>query len=333
MNRKNYYDKLRKWEAEGYDVSELREKWFPARRGRGGSHMGKGFPWWGSIVIVLVVVGIALGIWTGVAGHFPPWDKPAPAPALVADFTIIRPSSPSQGSPLEVVFNDQSTGSITGWLWDFGDGSTSSDRNTFHTYAREGNYPVKLTVTGPGGSDTRTLNVDTLLREVCLTLSINGPDRCGVRLDYFQGRSESYTFPTTGIFYVGTSVSLTAIPVTSRFTSWSGDATGTNPTIAITMNSDKNIIANFVATGNGQYNLLTSVSPSGSGSVSPSSSTYDAGATVHLTARPTSGYQFSHWSGDATDTSPTITITMDRDKNVIANFIKLSRSLWTETRT
>ena len=35
MNTKNYKDKLREWEAEGYDVSELREKWFPVRRRRG----------------------------------------------------------------------------------------------------------------------------------------------------------------------------------------------------------------------------------------------------------------------------------------------------------
>lgn len=29
---RGYYDKLRKWEAEGYDVSELSQKWFPAGR-------------------------------------------------------------------------------------------------------------------------------------------------------------------------------------------------------------------------------------------------------------------------------------------------------------
>ena len=34
MNRKTYYDKVRKWEAEGYDVSELREKWFHGKRTR-----------------------------------------------------------------------------------------------------------------------------------------------------------------------------------------------------------------------------------------------------------------------------------------------------------
>jgi hypothetical protein len=32
MSRKKYYEKLRKWEAEGYNVLELRERWFPAQK-------------------------------------------------------------------------------------------------------------------------------------------------------------------------------------------------------------------------------------------------------------------------------------------------------------
>jgi hypothetical protein len=34
MNRREYEKKLSQWEAEGYDVSELREKWFPAKKSR-----------------------------------------------------------------------------------------------------------------------------------------------------------------------------------------------------------------------------------------------------------------------------------------------------------
>lgn len=56
--------------------------------------------------------------------------------------------------PLEVDFFDQSTGEITDHLWDFGDGSTSTERNPTHTYSSAGIYDVSLTVTGPGGSNT-----------------------------------------------------------------------------------------------------------------------------------------------------------------------------------
>ena len=51
-------------------------------------------------------------------------------------------------------FYDQSTGNITGWSWDFGDGTTATNRNPQHTYYNEGTYTVTLIVTGPGGTDT-----------------------------------------------------------------------------------------------------------------------------------------------------------------------------------
>ena len=68
------------------------------------------------------------------------------------------------------------------------------------------------------------------------------------------------------------------------------------------------------------YTLSTIVSPSETGSVSPSGGEYESGDQVTLTASPASGYTFDHWSGDASDTSPTIVITMDSDKDITAYF-------------
>jgi PKD repeat protein len=53
-------------------------------------------------------------------------------------------------------------GSITGYLWDFGDGGTSTAANPTHTYASEGDYTVTLTVTDNDeltGTDTSPCNV------------------------------------------------------------------------------------------------------------------------------------------------------------------------------
>ncbi len=55
---------------------------------------------------------------------------------------------------MSVSFSDESTGPITSWSYDFGDDSTSADRNPTHTYYRSGTYTVSLTVNGPGGSDS-----------------------------------------------------------------------------------------------------------------------------------------------------------------------------------
>jgi PKD repeat protein len=73
--------------------------------------------------------------------------------APVADFS----ADPTTGTaPLAVNFTDLSTGSITDWAWDFGDGGTSTEQNPTHTYNTPDTYTVSLTVTDPGGSDTET---------------------------------------------------------------------------------------------------------------------------------------------------------------------------------
>jgi PKD repeat protein len=58
-----------------------------------------------------------------------------------------------------VSFTDTSTNNPTSWLWDFGDGATSTQRNPSHTYASANTYSVTLTATNGGGSDDRTRNV------------------------------------------------------------------------------------------------------------------------------------------------------------------------------
>lgn len=72
----------------------------------------------------------------------------------VADFA----GTPTTGFvPLNVQFNDLTTGNPTSWLWDFGDGSpTSAQQNPAHTYANAGSYTVTLTATNAFGSDAAT---------------------------------------------------------------------------------------------------------------------------------------------------------------------------------
>lgn len=58
--------------------------------------------------------------------------------------------------PFTVTFADSSTGVITSWLWQFGDGQSSAEQNPVHVYTTADTFTVSLTVTGPGGSDTET---------------------------------------------------------------------------------------------------------------------------------------------------------------------------------
>ncbi|WP_295883582.1 PKD domain-containing protein [uncultured Thiohalocapsa sp.] len=70
-----------------------------------------------------------------------------------ADFTAGTTFGPA---PFAVHFSDASTGDITTYHWNFGDGATSAARDPVHTYNDPGTFDVELTVTGPGGNDTLT---------------------------------------------------------------------------------------------------------------------------------------------------------------------------------
>ncbi len=78
---------------------------------------------------------------------------PVAAQVPTANFT----ASPLAGcSPLIVNFTDQSTGNATSWLWDFGNGNTSTLRNPTASYFTPGTYTVSLTASNANGNNTLT---------------------------------------------------------------------------------------------------------------------------------------------------------------------------------
>ena len=58
--------------------------------------------------------------------------------------------------PLTVEFSDSSTGDNLTYVWDFGDGQTSTEQNPTHEYTVAGDYTVSLTATNTYGSDITT---------------------------------------------------------------------------------------------------------------------------------------------------------------------------------
>jgi len=68
----------------------------------------------------------------------------------VADFE----GNPTSGTvPLNVNFTDQSINDPASWLWEFGNGASSTEQNPSYTYNEEGTYTVTLIVTNNYGSD------------------------------------------------------------------------------------------------------------------------------------------------------------------------------------
>lgn len=59
-------------------------------------------------------------------------------------------------TPMTVQFSDLSTGTPTSWLWQFGDGTTSTLKNPSKTYVNIGSYNVTLSATNASGTGTKT---------------------------------------------------------------------------------------------------------------------------------------------------------------------------------
>ena len=130
----------------------------------------------------------------------------------------------------------------------------------------------------------------------------------------------------TNSYAYGSVAEITATPSEGySFSHWSGNGIS-NPTIAnstIIVDQDLNITAHFSINS---YTL--SIDKIGSGSVTGANSyTYDS--VAEITATPSEGYSFSHWSGNgiANPTDTNTTITVGQDLNISANFIKLSLDL------
>ncbi len=133
--------------------------------------------------------------------------------------------------------------------------------------------------------------------------------------------SGGYVSPSSGKYPAGTEVTLTAIPDSGYvFDSWSGDISGTSPTLIITMDTDKSIRANFVEWEVPPVYYTLTINVDGNGSVNPSGGTYEEGTIITLDAIADAGNEFVAWSGDASGTNSSISITMNSDKSITANF-------------
>lgn len=189
----------------------------------------------GQYTVEIKVHAQATGDWWAETYTFTDYVDVNSIPTLQVSAT----GNPNSGTaPLTVSCNTTVSGGLSPYtyLWSFGDGGSSSQRNPSHIYTSAGTYTAQVTVTD-GAFQTQIVSDS-------VTINVSAPT----------------------------------------------------------------------------YTLTTSVSPSGSGSVSPSSGTYDEGTSVTLTASAASGYVFDHWSGDASGTSSTTTITMSSNKSVAAHF-------------
>ena len=73
--------------------------------------------------------------------------------SLSADFTANNVNVCLGSS---IIFSDASTGNPNSWVWNFGDGNSSTLQNPTHTYSNPGTYNVSLTISDGATTETET---------------------------------------------------------------------------------------------------------------------------------------------------------------------------------
>lgn len=134
--------------------------------------------------------------------------------------------------------------------------------------------------------------------------------------------------PNEGVFEEDELIEVTAQPNEGyRFSSWSGDISGSENPFEVLMNENRTISANFEKRS---YSL--NITYIGNGVIEEKViisklKDYEYGTLVELVARPNYGYEFVSFSGDLESTSSRDTIQVVNETNITASFQKAKFSL------
>jgi PKD repeat protein/photosystem II stability/assembly factor-like uncharacterized protein len=103
----------------------------------------------------------------------------------------------------KVQFTDLSLNGPTSWLWDFGDGQTSTLQNPLHNYASSGTYTIKLTVRNAFGLN-QAVKTNFVQVQILSAPTATGAARCDTGLVTLLASGQSgnilnwYSAPTGG---------------------------------------------------------------------------------------------------------------------------------------
>ena len=175
---------------------------------------------------------------------------------------------------------------FTGWSGDV----TSTDN------------PIKVAIDGDKSLTANFSQIPTY------TLSLNT-----------SGNGTTNVSPASASYSEGTEVTITATPDYGwKFSGWSGDVTSSDNPLSLSMDGNKNITATFTAIPT--YTLNVGTISQGTVKVEPLQDYYLEGTQVTLTAIPNQHYDFFQWKGAISSTENSLTITMNSNMQLSAEF-------------
>jgi uncharacterized repeat protein (TIGR02543 family) len=140
------------------------------------------------------------------------------------------------------------------------------------------------------------------------------------------GSGSVFRNPSKDSYAAGTMVGITASPAaTYKFSGWTGSITSAEAITEVKVDSNMVVTANFVPDEPpppAAYTLTVSASPAAGGTVTrtPSQTSYAAGTQVVIAATAAADYTFSGWTGSQTSPNASLTVTVNSNMTMTANF-------------
>ncbi len=171
--------------------------------------------------------------------------------------------------------------------------------------------------TGYQQSDDKTVSFDMPAEDVTMTANFEKEEYAlTIEID---GEGSTYPEEGTHKYEYGTEVDVEATSSKGwYFVRWTGDHESTDNETTINMTEDKEITAVFKEVLD--YTLTIDIEGEGSTDPSEGTHTYEEDTQVTLTATPAEDWYFDGWAGDASSTDEQITIIMDENKEITAQF-------------
>ena len=138
-----------------------------------------------------------------------------------------------------------------------------------------------------------------------------------------------------GTFEEGQSCTVTATANNNyTFENWTenGDVVSANASYTFTVNSNRNLVANFTENPPTTYTVTVSANPTEGGNVT-GGGTFEEGHSCTVTATANSNYTFENWTenGDVVSANASYTFTVNSNRNLVANFTENPPTIYTVT--